>query len=81
MYFLLKMGMFHCYVSLPEGSFFFFRKKYKTGASSPGEIKKDLYNTISHEFSYESHSLFLEMFSIFVGDSCKHMRPKQKKYQ
>ena len=26
MYFLLKMGIFHCYVSLPEGSFFFLRR-------------------------------------------------------
>ena len=27
MYFLLKMGIFHCYVSLPEGTVSFLRSK------------------------------------------------------
>ena len=40
MYFLLKMGIFHCYVSLPDGkAFFSSQKKHQPIGRIPGRLR------------------------------------------
>ena len=48
MYFLLKMGMFHCYVSLPEGTYLEDRSRYKPRfpKTTPGTPRPSIYKCL-----------------------------------